>query len=334
MTATTEAPATFHVHRWERDPRNPILPPGPADFDATACMNPFVVRQGDEYWLFYAGGTPQGGRLVCLATTPVDNVGDWTRHGPLFDRGAPGSFDASWCVLPCVHRFGDKWHLYYTGRNPELGAGLQGFSGIGLATSTDLRNWTRHSSEPVLRGDGFAQWPDNKGIAGGGSLIELSQPDGRILYRMYYTLATGTPNEDIIVDQAKQSVVAHSYDGIEWFDKRVVLQARADADYENAASIGLNVWPTASGWRAIYAGIGTRFGYYSICEATSTDGLAWDRGEAGENLALAPQGDGWESKMVEYPNVIEENGRLRLFYCGNGYGTTGIGTALADKLEG
>ena len=125
-----------------------------------------------------------------------------------------------------------------------------------------------------------------------------------------------------------------SDDGIEWFDRRVVLQARAEADYENAAAIGLNIWPTPGGWRAIYAGIGTRFGYYSICEATSTDGLNWERGEPGENLAMAPQGDGWESKMVEYPNIIEENGRLRLFYCGNGYGTTGIGTALAEKLDG
>ena len=105
------------------------------------------------------------------------------------------------------------------------------------------------------------------------------------------------------------------------------------ADYENAAATGLNVWPTSTGWRAIYPGIGTRFGYYSICEASSGDGLNWERGEPGENLSLAPQGDGWESKMVEYPNVIGENGRLRLFYCGNGYGQSGIGTALADKLD-
>ena len=334
MTATSQPSPAFLVHNWQRDPRNPILPPGPAEFDATACMNPFALRQGEEYFVFYAGGNAQGGRHICLATTPVNNVGDWTRHGPLLDLGGPGSFDASWCVLPCVHRFGDKWHLYYTGRNPELGYGLQCFTGIGLATSTDLKNWTKFSHEPVLRGDGFAQWPDNKGVAGGGSLIELPQPDGRILYRMYYTLATGTPNKDVTLDQAKQSVIAHSYDGIEWFDRRVVLQARAEADYENAAAIGLNIWPTPGGWRAIYAGIGTRFGYYSICEATSTDGLSWERGEPGENLAMAPQGDGWESKMVEYPNIIEENGRLRLFYCGNGYGTTGIGTALAEKLDG
>lgn len=37
--------------------------------------------------------------------------------------------------------------------------------------------------------------------------------------------------------------------------------------------------------------------------------------------------------MTEYPNVIEENGKLRLFYSGNGYGSTGIGAALADPLD-
>jgi predicted GH43/DUF377 family glycosyl hydrolase len=324
--------SNFRVHHWQRDPRNPVLPPGPADFDATSCMNPFVVRQGEEYWLYYAGGCKGGHRRICLATAPIADVTNWNRRGVVLDLGKPGSFDAFWCVLPCLHRFGDKWHLYYTGRNPELGKGLQEFRGIGLATSDDLIHWTRHSDQPVLTGDDFPEWPDNHGIAGGGSLIEIPQPDGRILYRMFYTLATGTPNSDIRIDQTKQAVCADSYDGITWFNKQVVLRPRPEADYENAATIALNLWKIRTGWRAIYAGIGTRFGYYSICEATSTDGLHWERGGPDENLALAPQGDGWESRMVEYPHIVEENGRLRLFYCGNGYGTTGIGTALADKL--
>jgi predicted GH43/DUF377 family glycosyl hydrolase len=325
-------PKKIQTHQWRRDLRNPILPPGPADFDVKACMNPFVVREGDEYFLFYAGGNRGGGRQICLATCPVNDVGRWARLGPLFPTGGPGSFDASWCVLPCVHRFGDKWHLYYTGRNPELGEGLQCFTGIGLATSSDLRNWTRYSNEPVLKGDGLAQWPNNKGIAGGGSLIEISQPDGRILYRMYYTLAVGTKSTDMQTDQEKHSVAAHSYDGIEWFDKRYLLGPRADAPYENAATIGLTVWQQKSGWRAIYAAIGTQFGYYALCEAISDDGLHWHRGSPGENLSLAPHGDGWESKMVEYPFIVQEGETLRLFYCGNGYGATGIGTAVAKKL--
>jgi predicted GH43/DUF377 family glycosyl hydrolase len=294
-------------------------------------MNPFVLRRGDEYWMYYAGGDKSGHRTICLAIAPVSDVTRWKRLGTVVDHGKPGTFNARWSVLPCVHRIGNKWHMYFTGNSGEPG-GLQAFWGIGLATSDDLLHWTQYSDEPVLRGDGYPEWPDNRGIAGGARILEMKQENGDTLYRMHYTLATGKPDKSLLVNQAKQAVIAHSHDGITWFDKRVVLRPRLEADYENAATIALNVWKTPTRYRAIYAGIGSRFGAYSICECASEDGLNWERGEPDENLAMAPQGDGWESHMVEYPNIIEENGKLRLFYCGNGYGATGIGTALADPL--
>jgi hypothetical protein len=323
----------LRAHAWQRDGANPILPPGGGAFDVGCCMNPFVLRRDDEYWLYYAGADAQGRRRICLATAPVDDIRSWRRRGPLLELGGREAFDERWCVLPCVHRFGTRWHMYYTGRSNDNAAGLQGFRGIGLAISDDLLNWRKISDEPLLRGDGFPEWPENRGIAGGGNIIELPQADGRTLYRMHYTLATGTPSRDLRVDQAKQSVIAHSWDGREWFDRRVLLRPRADADYENAAAIALNVWRTRMRWRAIYAGIGSRFGAYSICEAVSSDGLRWERGEPGANLALAPIGSGWESRMTTYPNVVREGDRLRLFYCGNGYGATGIGTAVANMLD-
>lgn len=332
MTAPGPQPSPFRAHRWERDPRNPILPPGGAPFDVSCCMNPFVLRRGDEYWLYYAGGDAEGHRQICLAIAPVDDLTRWKRIGPLFDRGKQGAFDGHWCVLPCVHRIGGRWHMYYTGRCGQPGLGLQDFRGIGLATSDNLLDWKRHSEDPVLLGDGFPEWPDNRGIAGGARILEIPQPDGRLLYRLHYTLATGRPGRTTQVDQAKQAVAAHSHDGLRWFDKRVMLRPRPEVDYENAGVIALNVWKTNARYRAIYAAIGTRFGAYSICEAASDDGLSWERGAPGENLALPPGGTGWDSRMTEYPSVIEENGRLRLFYCGNGYGTTGIGTATADPL--
>lgn len=331
--ATTNPKAdSFQVHDWQRDPRNPILAPGGGTFDEKRCMNPFVVIHNDEYWMFYAGADKKGLHKICLATCPMDDITAWKRLGPILDNGPVGSFDELWCVLPCVHRIGDHWHLYYTGRK-KGGGGLQSFTGIGLAVSDDLLKWKKLSNVPVLQGDGFTEWPDNQGIAGGGSITEIKQADGSILYRMYYTLATGRPNSDLRIDQAKQSVIAHSKDGITWTDKRVVLRPREEALYENAATIAINAWKTPAGWRAIYAGIGTKFGAYSICEATSADGLNWHRGEPGENLSLPPGAAAWENKMVEYPHVIREGSQLRLFYCGNGYGSTGIGTALATPLN-
>jgi predicted GH43/DUF377 family glycosyl hydrolase len=323
----------FQVHAWQRDARNPILPPGGIENDVACCMNPFVLRRGDEYWMYYAGGDKAGKRRICLAITKVDDLAKWERKGPLFDVGGKGSFDETWCVLPCVHRVGERWHLYYTGRSAKSGVGLQGFYGMGLAVSDDLLTWKKHSVDPIMTGDGFEQFPSNVGIAGGGRIVEIPQASGPPLLRMHYTLPTGTPSKDLKIDQAKHSVIAHSTDGIKWTDKRLVLGPRLDAEYENAATIALNVWKTRTRWRAIYAGIGTKFGAYSICEAVSDDGLVWERGSPGENLALPPQGKGWESKMTEYPNVIQEGDDLRLFYCGNGYGTTGIGTAVAPMLD-
>ena len=122
-------------------------------------------------------------------------------------------------------------------------------------------------------------------------------------------------------------------DGVTWNDRKIILRPRLDAKYENAAAITLNPWKTPTGWRAIYASIGTQFGAYSICEAASDDGFDWSRGKPGENLAIAPTGNGWESKMVEYPHIVAEGNTLRLFYCGNSYGATGIGTAVAEQLS-
>jgi hypothetical protein len=329
--ALAAAAAPFRTHAWRRDERNPILPPQ-EPFDRRRAMNPFVLRQEDQYWMFYGGADAAGRHRICLAIADVGDLTRWKRVGPLFENGPANAFDELWCVLPCVHFIGGRWHLYYTGRG-RYGAGLQSFRGIGLAVSDDLRRWERLRAEPVLTGDGFAEWPDNQGIAGGGRIVELPQADGRTLYRMHYTLATGRPSKDLRVDQAKQSVVAHSWDGVTWFDKRVVLRPRLEAAYEDSATIALNVWQSGNRWRAIYAGIGTKFGAYSICEAESDDGLVWRRGWPGENLALPPAGSGWESQMTTYPNVIAENGLLRMFYCGNGYGSTGIGTALAEPIS-
>jgi hypothetical protein len=151
---------------------------------------------------------------------------------------------------------------------------------------------------------------------------------------MYYTLRTGTASKDMLVDQEKHACIADTYDGINWFGKRIVLSPRREADYENAAVIGLNTWQTKTGYRAVYAAIGTRWGYYCICEAFSKDRINWERGLPNDNIALAPRADSkWENQMVEYPHLIVEPDQLTMFYCGNGYGAAGIGIARAKRID-
>ena len=159
--------------------------------------------------------------------------------------------------------------------------------------------------------------------------MEDALPNGTVRYRMYYTLAVGKKNADPHVDQEKHCAVCHSTDGIRWKDHQLIMSPRRDVASEDCAVAAPFVWRDGNLYRMLYCGIGTRWGYYSISEAMSEDGYQWHRGEGDENLSIAPDpASPWETQMVEYPCVIREDDHLRLFYCGNGYGSTGIGTAV------
>ncbi len=293
-------------------------------------MNPFVVRVDSEYRLYYSGGDAEGIQRICLATAPAETPCRFTRHGVILDVGGAASFDARWCVLPCIHRFGTKWHLYYSGHD-GTDLGLQSFSGIGLAVSDDGLHFQRHSSEPVITGDQTVEFPNNRGIAGGGTILEDNPPDGTVRYRMYYTVAVGKKSMDVQADQEKHCAVCHSTDGIQWTDHRLIMDPRRDVPNEDIAVACPFVWRDGNLYRMIYCGIGTRWGYYSMSEAVSEDGYQWHRGKGDENLTLTPEStSSWESEMVEYPCVIREDNHLRMFYCGNGYGSTGIGSAVEE----
>ena len=190
---------------------------------------------------------------------------EWTRSpgNPVLRPLKEGTIDRPRLMNPFCVRVGDQYRLYYTG-NDGSDTGLQAFCGIGLATSEDGLHWERFSAEPVIRGDVYPEFPDNRGIAGGGSILEDRLEDGSVRYRMYYSLVVGTKSEDIFIDQEKHCAVCHSSDGK-------------------------------------------------------------------AQLALGPDSEHpWEQKMVEYPNVLQEGEGLRLFYCGNDFGGTGIGTAVGD----
>ncbi|QDT32628.1 glycoside hydrolase family protein [Thalassoglobus polymorphus] len=316
---------------WIRNENNPVLPPrkGEGTFDSTRCMNPWVVRSGNSYKLYYGGGNDHSRHTIGVATAAVDDVTQWERKGPLFKNGPAGSFDAIWCVLPHAVKMDDsRWHLYYTG-NAGRGSGLSSFPGIGLASSQNGLDWTRHGETPVLAPSGEPGTPDAIGIAGG-SVLKVTQPDGAQQWHFYYT---GCPTTGVRHDLNQQKVIclAVSDDGINWEKKGAVMLRDPNRNYEDIAVAGPVVHQEKDGsFRMWYSAIGSRWGYYSICYAESADGIHWRRGKnEGDNLQLAPTGKGWEKQMVEYPTVIREGDKLRLFYCGDGYGRSGIGTAIS-----
>ncbi|TWU17768.1 hypothetical protein Pla52o_49830 [Novipirellula galeiformis] len=315
--------------QWVRNENNPVLPPRKGEFDSSRVMNPWVVRADETYRVFYSGGINGKKQRIGFATAPINDLTQWDRVGPLFENGGKGSFDANWSVLPHVVQISDdRWHLYYTG-NAGKGTGLSSFIGIGMATSSDGKTWSRTSDQPVLARSGEHGDPDAIGIAGG-SVLQVRQKDGSTQWRFYYT-GCPTTGKSHALHQQKTICLAVSDDAIHWEKRGAVLLRDPERDYEDIAVAGPVVHQEPDGtFRMWYSAIGSRWGFYSICYAESDDGMHWRRGtKSDDNLQLTPTGDGWEKQMVEYPTVIREGEHLRMFYCGNGYGNTGIGTAVS-----
>ncbi len=323
----------FQLHTWVRDTRNPIFVPR-SSFDKKGAQGPFVVPHDGRWWMFYAGIGTDGVQRICLATALVDKPTEWERLGPVLELGGKDTFDERGATYPCLHRVGNKWHLYYSGRSRRTGP--QHFSaywGIGLAQSDDLRNWKKYSTQPVLQGDGIREYPRNQALVGLGNILSLPQADGRTLYRLHYTLLPGLRSKEWHVIEHKVGVVAHSFDGVKWTDRRIVLERRRDVTTEDIGIVGMQVWKTGTRYRATYTGLGTKYKTYALAEAVSADGLTWNRGASQDNVSLVRQPGTWEKGMIGYPCVVSEGNYLRMFYNGTGGGATGIGMAVARMLD-
>jgi len=62
---------------------------------------------------------------------------------PVLDIGPPGTWDSEGVKLPSVFHHEGTYYLFYSGLNGKV-------KQIGMATSTDLLHWTKHSDNPIL----------------------------------------------------------------------------------------------------------------------------------------------------------------------------------------
>lgn len=127
-----------------------ILEPGPEGApDEGGIWAPYVIREGDTFFMFYTGFNRNVAQSIMLATStnPADPE-SWARRGLVFqphheDVVYDGSEPWSDGRDPMVLRYNDRYFLYYTGRDQHGGI-------VGVAIADDLMGPWRDLG-PVLR---------------------------------------------------------------------------------------------------------------------------------------------------------------------------------------
>jgi hypothetical protein len=122
------------------------------------AKDPSVIKVGDTYYMYYTSANPwqQGGAggaggsggkgesRIDYATSP-DGL-KWNYQGVAISRGKPGEWDDERPQAPAKPILKNGvYYMYYAGKSTESPVT------IGYATSTNLRIWTKHSGNPILR---------------------------------------------------------------------------------------------------------------------------------------------------------------------------------------
>ena len=149
-----EAGKPFHIglarsadaRSWQRE-NKPVLGPGPEGaWDEAGVADPYVLRCGDTYYMYYLGQTRRGVQRLGAARSS-DGI-HWQKFmgNPVLGPGAPGSFDERGLGEPAVFRAGAEFYMIYTGRNAAEERRL------GAARSQDGVHWRRVALKSPIAG--------------------------------------------------------------------------------------------------------------------------------------------------------------------------------------
>lgn len=231
---------------------------------------------------------------------------------PLFDVGAPGTFDESGVTPVWLVPHEGRLYLFYVGW--QLGQRVRYYLFTGLAVSDDGGDsFTRVSQAPVLdRSDG--------------ELFVRAAPcvrheDGR--WRMWYI------GGDRWVDVGGKQLPSYDLRHVESPDltrwpARGAVSMEPQGDDEHG--FGRPYIVQEGGRYRMWYSVRTRSRGYRLGYAESTDGLAWERRDGAAGLDPSPSG--WDSEMVCYGCLQPTRHGTYLFYNGNNYGETGFGVAV------
>jgi predicted GH43/DUF377 family glycosyl hydrolase len=238
---------------------------------------------------------------------------------PVLNSGKSGSFDEFGQMPADIIKIDDNLHLmYYTGWSRS--ESVPYVTNIGLAKSIDnCKSFEKMFDGPII---GINKYDPI--LVNGPSIIKKGD-----LFHMFYSSAT----KWIEINGKKEVFYyikkATSINGIDWdINNKFCLPVIIENEVQNAPRVS-KVGNLYHMWFCFRNGINFRdkedYGY-KLGLATSKDLLNWVRVPE-SSLGISKSKKGWDSKMMCYPYMIQDNNKHILFYNGNYFGKDGFGYA-------
>ncbi len=236
---------------------------------------------------------------------------------PILELGSPGTFDEHGIIPKSIIQIREGlYYLYYIGwsRRENTPYSL----GIGLATSNDGSAFTKYSEGPILG----IEKEDKFSLTAPIVIYEEG------FYYMYYTSGTGWHYLKNRWEHTYTIRRAVSTDGINWTRDFInIIEPKNEFECISNPTILkidsiFHMWYSfkGSGDFRTNANESYRIGY-----AYSLDLINWTRDDQKAGIDISSKG--WDSDMIEYPNLCKVENSVFLFYNGNGFGESGFGYA-------
>lgn len=287
-------------------------------------------KLGDRYRIFF--GTRSKKDLKGNYTSRI-NFADFDVKSPakliqlsssvLLPLGKVGTFD-EFGQMPAdvVQVHPDLFRLYYMGWQRSINAPY--IINIGVAESKDGTGFDKISEGPVFGVNRFNP-------LGVGNLSVSKQGTG---WRMWYTCFNDWRQQGEQFAPTYDIRTCFSDDGLIWTEAGTVCVAPGNEEaLATPRVIKLGTlylmwfsYRQATDFRSGNKGYQTGFAY-------SHDGITWSRNDG--MFGLKGSGSGWDSGMACYPVVFidDEQGKLIMYYCGDGFGEGGMGVATIEISE-
>jgi hypothetical protein len=248
-------------------------------------------------------------KKICIHNTPVLSLGKL------------GTFDDSGVMPSWIVDYKGLRYLYYIGWNKGLTVPYR--NSIGLAISDDGKTFVRRFDGPIM--DRTIDEPYMSATPC--VIIEAG------IWRMWYLSGTGWKRHAGHPEPYYNIKYAESVDGILWKrEGHVCIDFKSPFEGGIARPSVIKDGATYRMWYSYRGAVDYRTNTsasYRIGYAESKDGLEWIRKD--EEVGIDLSQEGWDSEMICYPFVKRLDGKLHMFYNGNGFGRSGIGYAVLEE---